>query len=140
MVLLGECPAGERILSRYRLFRRIRTDDCGIFRGTSPPPLAGDVVRMAERPNSARESTNLIAARHTSLKEWNMGPPFAKFPHDQKEFALFPHTKYPPPKIGGGGYTPNSRFRIIPTLRLQPPTIPTDVVRDFPEEKAPAHR
>ena len=92
--------------------------------------LLGDaIVGIVERPSSERNSTNLIAWQHATSADWEFHAPYSRFSPAEKEYLLCPKTTNSLPQLGGQGFASNNRFHMIPSLRLQTPTLPTEVMR-----------
>ena len=81
-------------------------------------------------PHSERSSTNLLARGHDSYTEWGDCAPHARFSAYGRDALLDQDlTDRLPHLAGGGKFVIRSRFHFAPSLRIDQPLAPTEVLR-----------
>ena len=87
------------------------------------------VVGLLEKPHSERSSTNLLAWDHASYTEWGAYAPHTRFSAYEREALLDQDLIAWLPQLGGGKFVIRNRFHFVPSLRIDQPLVPTEVLR-----------
>ena len=91
--------------------------------------LGMPVVGMLEKPHSERSSTNLLAWDHASYSEWDAYAPHTRFSPLEREALLDQDLIAWLPQLGGDKFVIRNRFHFVPSLRIDQPLVPTEVLR-----------